>query len=101
MIEGGVETHSGCRVNDEVTGSEGSLASFVQAKAVDSHVASYCSDSTVGHLGEFVRSQVGPEALEGIVAQDVSFHPPARTPSAWAYDQDQFAVRGTAQETFH
>jgi hypothetical protein len=88
-------------VDDEVTGSEGGSALFVQAETVDSYVAGYRSDPTVGHLDEFLRSQVGPKALEGVVAQDVSFYPPACAPPAWTYDQDQFTVRGAAQETFH
>ena len=88
-------------MDDEVAGGEGDTALFVQTEAVDGHVAGHRGDPTVGHFGEFISPQVGPKALEGVVAQDVSFYPPARAPAARAYDQDQFAARGTAQEAFH
>ena len=88
-------------MDDEVTGGEGDPALFVQSEAVDGHIAGHRRDPTVGHFGEFVSSQVGSEALEGVVAQDVSFYPPVRAPPARAYDQDQLAVRGTTQEAFH
>ena len=88
-------------MDDEVAGGEGDTALFVQTEAVDGHVAGHRGDPTVGHFGEFVSSQVGPEAFKGVVTQDVSFHPPVRAPPARAYDKDQLAVRGTAQEAFH
>ena len=98
-VEGGVEAHPGRGVDDGGAGGEQGPALVVEAEPVDRHVARDHRDPP-GHLGVEAVAQLGPQAAEGVVAEDLPLGPGGRgRPPPAPDEQDQLAVGHRAQQS--
>jgi hypothetical protein len=99
-VEGGVEGDRRRGVDDDVAGGDERPAVVVEAEAVGAHVAGDGGDPAV-HRGLEVVAPDLPEAVEGIVAEDLAVGPAGGVRAPPGADQeDELAARGRAQEAF-
>ena len=84
-----------------VTGGENRATLFVKPEALVGDVAGYCRYPVGGHLVEGLVPEVLPEAIEGVVAEDVPVDPALGPPPARSDDENEVAVGHGAQQSLH
>ena len=71
-VERGVEAHRGGGVDDGVARGERRPSVVVEAQPVAADVAGHRGDPSRRHLGEAVLAELGSQAVEGVVLQDLA-----------------------------
>jgi hypothetical protein len=97
-VEGGVEADGCSRVDDDVAAGEHFPAGLVEVETVSPHVAGDRHEPPLD-LGLEAFAELGPQAVEAVVAQDL---PPCavgrRQPLTRSHEYDDLAVGHTAQQ---
>ena len=105
VVEGGVEGDGRGRVDDDVAVGQPGPPVVVEPEPVLGDVAGHGGDSAVRHLleglGPRLAGGLGPEAVEGVVAQHVAPDPLVGAAPARPHHQHQLAVGDAPQQPLH
>ena len=88
-------------MDDGVARGEQVAAGGVEAESVAAHVAGDCGDAAGRHLGEALLAQLGAQAVEGVVLEDLAGQALLDGgAAAGAHEQHELAVGDASEQTF-